>query len=338
MHRLIISLSLSLGFSMASVQASLTTNEILTRLQNCIEENRPTTEIEEGLIDLSNKELSLLLKEYDATWPKLRDAYYKSFQTHAQSLYSGDAKLTRKRSIKNHREQFISVYLLGERAMKNKLSSISMPALQELRKLLMPRAQETLATAPNQLKSRRKIVHLLANFRDAIVDAIVIPDQVESLVAVLEFEKQTVSALSDLPQDGLRTIKKNDEIALKSQIPKKEREGIREVNEWRLLLGLNALDLDPKLCEASRGHSEDMYKHKFFAHESPIAGKETPWKRAAEAGTKATGENIYMGSQVPASANKGWFFSPGHHKNMFKNSHIRIGLGQYKQYWTQMFG
>ncbi|MDC0270126.1 CAP domain-containing protein, partial [bacterium] len=110
------------------------------------------------------------------------------------------------------------------------------------------------------------------------------------------------------------------------------------VNEWRLLLGLNALDLDPKLCEASRGHSEDMNKHKFFAHESPIDGKETPWKRAAEAGTKATGENIYMGSQVPASANKGWFFSPGHHKNMFKNSHIRIGLGQYNRYWTQMFG
>ncbi|MBR9761385.1 CAP domain-containing protein [bacterium] len=222
--------------------------------------------------------------------------------------------------------------------MKKKLRSISMPALQELRKLLMPSAKETLATAPDQLKSRRKIVHLLANFRDAIVDAIVIPDQVESLVAVLEFEKQTVSALSDLPQDGLRTIKKNDEIARKSQIPIKEREGIREVNEWRLLLGLNALDLDPKLCEASRGHSEDMNKHKFFAHESPIAGKETPWKRAAKVGTKATGENIYMGSQTPASANKGWFFSPGHHKNMFKNTHMRIGLGQYERYWTQMFG
>ncbi|MDC0270528.1 hypothetical protein OAK94_02365, partial [bacterium] len=161
MHRLIISLFLSLGFSMASVQASLTTNEILTRLQSCIEENRSTAEIEEGLIDLSNRELSLLLKEYDVTWPKLRDAYYKSFQTHARSLYSGDAKLTRKRSIKNHREQFISVYMLSERAMKNKLSSISMPALQELRKLLMPKVQETIATAPDQLKSRRKIVHLL---------------------------------------------------------------------------------------------------------------------------------------------------------------------------------
>ena len=130
MHRLIISLSFSLGFSITSLHASLTTNEILTRLQNCIEENRPTTEIEEGLIDLSNKELSLLLKEYDKTWPKLREAYYKSFQKHAQSLYSGDAKLTRKRSIKNYREQFRSVYILGEGAMKKKLRSISMPALQ----------------------------------------------------------------------------------------------------------------------------------------------------------------------------------------------------------------
>lgn len=338
MYQLITSLLLSFVLSSTQLFASVTTNEILTQLQNCIEENRPTTELEDRLIDLSNKELSLLLQEYDKTWPKLRDLYYKSFQSHTESLYSGEAKLARKRTIKEQREKFMSVYVLGEGAMKPKLGTVSMPALQELRKLLMPKSEEILATAPEQLKSRRKIVHLLAKFRDAIVEAIVIPDQVESLKAVQEFEKQTVAALSELPRTGLRIIKKNDEIALKSNVPIKEREGIREVNEWRLLVGLDALTLDPKLCEASRSHSEDMNKHNFFAHDSPIPGRETPWKRAAQAGTKASGENIYVGSQAPASANKGWFFSPGHHKNMFRSKHQRIGLGQYERHWTQMFG
>jgi len=338
MPQLLFCLFLIFGFSTPSSWASSTTNEILSRLQTCIEEKRPTTVLEESLIDLSDKELTLLLKEYDTTWPKLREVYYKSFQAHAQGLYSGDAKREQKRVIKDHRKQFMNIYVLGEGEMKEKLKTVSMPALQDLRKLLMPTSEEILASAPDQLKSRRKTVLLLANFRDAIIEALVIPDQEESLAAVLEFEKQTVAALSDLPRDGLRTIKKNDAIALKSQIPEMERRGIREVNEWRLLLGLNALVLDPKLCEASRGHSEDMNKHKFFAHESPIAGRETPWKRAAEAGTKSSGENIYMGSPSPASANKGWFFSPGHHKNMFKGNHKRIGLGQYEKHWTQMFG
>ena len=61
MTRLIRCLTLAFGFSTAQVFSSVTTNEILTRLQNCIEEERPTTELEETLADLSNKELSLLI-------------------------------------------------------------------------------------------------------------------------------------------------------------------------------------------------------------------------------------------------------------------------------------
>jgi uncharacterized protein YkwD len=34
----------------------------------------------------------------------------------------------------------------------------------------------------------------------------------------------------------------------------------------------------------------------------------------------------------------GWFYSPGHHKNMFSPGQRRIGLGQYGSHWTQMFG
>jgi uncharacterized protein YkwD len=107
---------------------------------------------------------------------------------------------------------------------------------------------------------------------------------------------------------------------------------------WRLYLGLSALTIDPKLCDAARDHSKDMSEQNFFAHESPVKGKTTPWDRASNFGTTASGENIYAGSTDPHGANTGWFYSPGHHKNMFNPGQKRIGLGQFKSHWTQMFG
>ncbi len=80
-----------------------------------------------------------------------------------------------------------------------------------------------------------------------------------------------------------------------------------------------------------------MKEKGFFAHDSPVPGKATPWARAKLAGTSASAENIYSGGSDPKGANRGWFFSPGHHKNMF-GGHQRIGLGHYGGRWTQMFG
>jgi uncharacterized protein YkwD len=45
-----------------------------------------------------------------------------------------------------------------------------------------------------------------------------------------------------------------------------------------------------------------------------------------------------MGSSDPHGANMGWFYSPGHHKNMFNAGQVRIGLGCTGSHWTQMFG
>jgi uncharacterized protein YkwD len=105
-----------------------------------------------------------------------------------------------------------------------------------------------------------------------------------------------------------------------------------------LYVGLGALELDPQLCEAARDHSKDMAEQNFFAHESPVPGKKTPWDRAAKAGTTASGENIFAGSVDAHAANLGWFYSPGHHKNMFSPGQRRIGLGRHGSHWTQMFG
>ena len=120
--------------------------------------------------------------------------------------------------------------------------------------------------------------------------------------------------------------------------PEESVPGMTAVNAIRITCGLRPLTFDPKLCEAAAMHSRDMEKVGFFAHESPLPGKTTPWDRARLSGTTASGENIYMGSTVGADAIKAWFLSPGHHKNMFGEGHVRQGLGRSGRHWTQLFG
>lgn len=318
--------------------ATLTTNEILVRLQTIIESDKGFGDLVSDLEHLENKELIPLLKEFDHTWPQLRDRYLEDHNNFVKSQFTGEAKTKVNRKIRQHRKDFMMVYQLGENAMKPLLKTKSMPAIEALKKLIMPDTSQIFATAPAALGQQRKIVLALAKFRDAIVDTAVLHDEEKAETNILSTEKETIATFAGLPREGLRIIKENDKVAKKENIPPDERKGVREVNEWRLLLGLNALLIDSKLCDASRGHSDDMAKNNFFSHESPIPGKKTPWERAANEGTKASGENIYMGSSSPTSANKGWFYSPGHHKNMFKGSHKRIGLGRYASHWTQMFG
>jgi uncharacterized protein YkwD len=69
-----------------------------------------------------------------------------------------------------------------------------------------------------------------------------------------------------------------------------------------------------------------------------VPGKATPWDRARQAGTSASAENIAAGTATGAGANKMWFHSPGHFKNMLSTGHHRMGLGNNGKIWTQMFG
>ncbi|MDB4265211.1 CAP domain-containing protein [bacterium] len=334
-------LLLLLLFTMSAIlgqAATLTTNEVFVRLQNVIESDKGLNKLITDLENIDSKELETLLKDFDKTWPQMRDRYLKDYGQFVKASFSGSAKTEATREIRRYRADFMEVYVLGEVPMKPLLKTKSMPAIEGLRKLIMPSAAEIFAKAPLALEKQRKLVLILAKFRDGIVDTAVLHSQEEALKGIIAKEKEVIASYGGLPRDGIRIMSGNDKIAENAKIPADEREGIREVNEWRLLLGLNALVIDPKLCDAGRGHSEDMDKNNFFAHESPLPGKKTPWDRAGIEGTKASGENIYMGSPSPASANKGWFYSPGHHKNMFKARHQRIGLGRYGRHWTQMFG
>lgn len=133
------------------------------------------------------------------------------------------------------------------------------------------------------------------------------------------------------------TLEENARLFVDTQLEEEEARGIRATNDMRILLGLGAVRFDEKLGHAARSHSKDMVEHEFFAHDSPLKGRETPWKRAAQAGTSASAENIAAGQSTGHGAIQAWWHSPGHHKNML-GGHARIGLGRHENHWTQLFG
>ena len=195
-----------------------------------------------------------------------------------------------------------------------------------------------LAAGGAKLAQLRRGTQLLATFRDAVLNADLATIPADAINRLQAAEKKAAEDISSIDKQALRILAQNAQIAAKANVPAEEVKGIEECNLWRLLVGLNACVLDSKLCDASRDHSKDMAEQGFFDHDSPVPGKKTPWDRAARFNTTASGENIYTGSDSSSAANRGWFYSPGHHKNMFSPEQTRIGLGQHDKHWTQMFG
>jgi hypothetical protein len=120
--------------------------------------------------------------------------------------------------------------------------------------------------------------------------------------------------------------------------------GMREfsvvLNRERDICGLVPLRLEEKLSDACKGHSGDMARLGFFAHESPVPQKKSPWDRAKLAGFAggASGENIFMGSTNFQAAYDGWFGSDGHRFIMFADGPNVLGLGISGVHWTLMTG
>ena len=335
MKRLII---LVLLLSTTLHAAPTASDEILAALQTCIEKGKSAEPLTAQLEHMESAELKKLAIEIEKAWPRIRDKYLSALKGAAKTMSSGPAKNANQERIRTLRAQFQQVYALEEGPMKPLLHSKSMPAVAELQKLLLPSVDTVIQSGGASLAMLRKGANTLGGFRDEVLNAELSTTPSDAMATLSSAEKNAAEEISGLDRDGLKILLANEKIAKEQEIPAAEAKGIAECNLWRLLLGMQACVLDPKLCEAARGHSADMAEKGFFAHESPIPGKTSPWDRAAMAGTSASGENIYMGSTDPHGANEGWFYSPGHHKNMFSPAQARIGLGNSGVHWTQMFG
>lgn len=311
-------------------------DEMLAAFQTIAEKEGDIGELKPSIELLPGTEQKTLIAEIDKIWPRVRDGYVTLLQQTARGLAAnrGDTRT----AIRQQRGEFMRVYAMEEGPMKPLLRSVSMPAVEALRKLITPESSQIIAAGGPALQQQRTMAFSLAGFRDLVLDAMVATTPADSVESLHAAERQAAEAISGFERNDLKVMEENRKVAEDHDVPAPEALGIEQCNELRMLVGLSALVLDPQLCEASRDHSKDMAEKGFFAHDSPVPGKTTPWDRARNFKTTASGENIFSGSSNPHSANMGWFYSPGHHKNMFSPGQVRIGLGHHDGRWTQMFG
>ncbi len=136
-------------------------------------------------------------------------------------------------------------------------------------------------------------------------------------------------------------LKIADDNSKNSGLSDREKKLLVALNDYREMLGLTRLIVDFKLIEAARIHSIDMQRGNFLSHK----GKDnsTFVSRAKKAGFtgKILGENIQRSSKADSEISKvmlNWQHSPGHNINMLNPRFTHVGIGNEKEYWTQLFG
>jgi uncharacterized protein YkwD len=130
----------------------------------------------------------------------------------------------------------------------------------------------------------------------------------------------------------------------------KEPERMREqmlagVNRERLAHGVAPLRRHPRLDEAAQAHADDMFRRRYYSHDSP-EGK-TTLERVQARGYRAkyAGENIARGQYSVDEVMKGWMESPTHREHILSPQFNDVGFGLafgrnpggYEILWVQNF-
>jgi hypothetical protein len=338
----------------ASIQQEEVT-ELAARLRNPKLTLDERVALEERLLLFGESGARALQRIVEERIKKCDERARKSEKTYLAELEKSAAKLVSSRldkptlaEVDKLRKQ-VNDLRRDEQLSKERIHAEGDPARELLRALLEVHVDHVLEAQPELAKLRESIgtdlyeleqdfgLWMRCNF--AMPEkkrSKAVADPIERWPAVQSAEAWVCMLATPMTPADREVLTKNR--ALAAELPEpEETAGVLDLNRLRILLGLNALLLDVKLCAASRDHSNDMRTLGFFDHQSPVEGKKTPWDRAARFGTTAGAENIAAGHESGASANLGWWYSPGHHKNML-GGHARVGLGRSEGFWTQMFG
>jgi len=122
-----------------------------------------------------------------------------------------------------------------------------------------------------------------------------------------------------------------------------ETQVVQLINQERAAQGLPPLNIDSRLVQAARRHSQDMATNNFFSHYGSDGS--SPGQRIREAGYNyvSAGETIAGGYPSPSSVVQGWMNSPPHRAILLGNF-VDVGVGYaynsgstYGHYWTADF-
>ena len=300
--------------------------------------HRRRTEIIRQMVDLgrpvAQKMFDILDRDVRKKWP----IYQTGFTSSAKKIGARKNTVGVRNEIVALQLKIQGLRKMGKGLTKDQITRTGDPALKRLQKLKIIDVREIFNSNSKLMKQRENIV-AVAEQRALCIDRLILrEDEAETfgLKEISEYEKLNASLALWAPLEHLQILHLNSKIT--KTVPPEEASAVRDMNQYRILIGLRPCLLDPRLCIASREHSKDMEKKKFFAHDSPIPGKKSPWDRAKLVGTTANAENIFKGNQGGHVANRAWWYSPGHHINMLSPDAKRVGMGVHKKHWTQMFG
>ena len=263
--------------------------------------------------------------------PRQVTSYKKAFYNKARGIGAARFRATGPGRIQKWREQFKSIGSITKESLKTHAG----PAMDGLIKALVPTRQEVLESS-KALTARRQEILALDSIGARSRTILGAESTAEGLATTLTQQEKLIALMcAYMPETGRKSIE--TDLKQFGRMDFEEWHGFVHLNVVRMLLGLHPMRIDLKLSAAARDHSTDMSKQKFFSHQSPVAGKKTPWDRAARQGARSSGECIAAGMSIGPRAIRCWFFSPGHHKLIMSKS-SRVGLGACSRKWTLMTG
>ena len=196
-------------------------------------------------------------------------------------------------------------------------------------------AAAVVSPVPTELKAEIESSRLARGLIDRVT---AIQPQLASLSG--QFGDNVPLFVTKLGADDTEKLDLPDGLQLTAD-PVAEQQMFALVNEERVNAGVGPLSWDDRLVPIARAHSEEMFRLKYFSHQSPVNG--SPFDRLKAAGITYTraGENLAYAQSVTI-AHRGLMQSEGHRENILRPefTHIGIGVinaGPYGRMFTQLF-
>lgn len=125
--------------------------------------------------------------------------------------------------------------------------------------------------------------------------------------------------------------------------PTPGQEIVDAVNRIRREAGLQPLEVDARLVEAARIHTEDMARRNRLGHEGSDGREVQHRAEALGYDWLRIAENVASGQPTVADVMGSWMDSPGHRRNILAPDTRHMGAAARaapggRMYWTQVFG
>ncbi|MFQ5730517.1 MAG: CAP domain-containing protein [Planctomycetaceae bacterium] len=303
------------------------------------------------LFALGTPGVQALRDELDTQLADAMARYENAFTKRAAALAKSRRKDVKPAEIQGLRSKVLALRRRPD-LTKEMIVQVADPALKKLHGLLALDRRAVLKNAPRATIELRKRVQAVGRYHELCTRQLARANPAPRPIrrtrrkrrpkrppGFEDYLRDRERIAAQVAGDGnarmLEILAANSKLA--ARLDPEEARNILYCNLTRNLLGLPVLAVDLKLSAAARDHSSDMQRLKFFSHTSPIPEKRTYADRAVRFGTRASGENIFMGRTDGYLAHDGWFHSPGHHRNMLAG-HSRIGVGRIGLHFTQLFG